>query len=132
MKNNLDDSVLSFELSQPSPFLNDQTQISQQSPSKLVLPPKPKNLTPSSFPSLVPPKVEEMTKEKFKKLKTEELIESLSSKGIGKLNIETIFKDEGIEGDSLLGLSVSDLKSSGIKTGTAGKIMNVVNELNFN
>ena len=72
---------------------------------------------------------EGMTKSEFKKLDTEALLQHLSSNGVDVPKIEAIFRDEEIDGQSLLGFTFDNLKSMGVKGGTAGKIINIVNDL---
>ena len=72
---------------------------------------------------------EGMTKSEFKKLDTENLLQYLSSNGVDVSKIEAIFRDEEIDGQSLLGFTFDNLKSMGVKGGTAGKIIKNVNDL---
>ena len=71
-----------------------------------------------------------MTKSEFKKLDTEALLQYLSSNGVDVSKIEAIFRDEEIDGQSLLGFTFDNLVGHlKIRIGPAGKIINIVNDL---
>ena len=74
-------------------------------------------------------KYEGVTKSEFKKLDTEALLQYLSSNEVDVSKIESIFGDEEITGRSLLAFTFDNLKSMGVKGGTAGEIINVINDL---
>ena len=50
-----------------------------------------------------------MTKSEFEKLGTEALLQHLSSNGVDVSKIEAIFRDEEIDGQSLLGFTFDNL-----------------------
>ena len=71
-----------------------------------------------------------MSRAEFEKLSTEGLIAWLATKEVVLSDqVQSIFRDQEIDGDGLTGLTIVDLERNGIPSGVAAKIMKRIPQL---